>query len=121
MVCRMDQCNAPFKVVSRDGSCQRNIGEGVWDCSQVVRRRCKALTHWGVCTVKQLACLLAHAALVAHHTHANKICFHYCHVVQVWMPRGGHLMRGITRANITRLCQQEGLPLRECDFYLTQV
>jgi branched-subunit amino acid aminotransferase/4-amino-4-deoxychorismate lyase len=30
-------------------------------------------------------------------------------------------MRGITRANITRLCQQEGLPLRECDFYLTQV
>jgi hypothetical protein len=37
------------------------------------------------------------------------------------MPRGGHLMRGITRANIARLCQQEGLPLRECDFYLTQV
>jgi len=37
------------------------------------------------------------------------------------MPRGGYLMRGITRANIVRLCQQEGLPLRECDFYLTQV
>jgi hypothetical protein len=43
------------------------------------------------------------------------------HRVQVWMPRGGYLMRGITRANVIRLCQQEGLPLRECDFYLTQV
>ena len=41
--------------------------------------------------------------------------------VQVWMPRGAYLMRGVTRANVVRLCQQEGLPLRECDFYLTQV
>jgi hypothetical protein len=40
---------------------------------------------------------------------------------QVWMPRGAYLMRGVTRANVVRLCQQEGLPLRECDFYLTQV
>ncbi|KAF8057631.1 branched-chain-amino-acid aminotransferase-like protein 1 [Scenedesmus sp. PABB004] len=40
---------------------------------------------------------------------------------EVWVPRGAYLMRGVTRANVLRLCAAHGLPLRECDFYLTQV
>lgn len=30
-------------------------------------------------------------------------------------------MRGITRANVIKLCEREGLAFKECDFYLTQV
>jgi hypothetical protein len=30
-------------------------------------------------------------------------------------------MRGITRAAVMQLCEEQGLPLQECDFYLTQV
>jgi hypothetical protein len=42
-------------------------------------------------------------------------------LLQVWAPRGGYLMRGITRANVMALCREHGVTLRECDFYLTQV
>jgi hypothetical protein len=47
-------------------------------------------------------------------------CF-VCLCLQVWAPRGGYLMRGITRANVMALCKDHGVMLRECDFYLTQV
>lgn len=39
----------------------------------------------------------------------------------VWAPRGAYQMRGITRTNLMRICEEEGIPIRECDFYLTQV
>jgi hypothetical protein len=31
------------------------------------------------------------------------------------------MMRGVTRAHVMSLCRRHGLPLREDDFYLTQV
>lgn len=40
---------------------------------------------------------------------------------EVVAPSGRHQMRGITRANVLRLCAANGIPCREADFYLTQV
>eukprot|EP00878_Enallax_costatus_P024497 GHUV01026145.1.p1 GENE.GHUV01026145.1~~GHUV01026145.1.p1 ORF type:complete len:241 (+),score=63.18 GHUV01026145.1:797-1519(+) len=51
----------------------------------------------------------------------NSVNFFIVREGEVWAPRGAYQMRGITRANVIKLCQQEGLAVRECDFYLTQV
>ena len=40
---------------------------------------------------------------------------------QVWTSRPGHIMQGITRGNIIKLCVKHSIPCQECDFTLTQV
>ncbi|KAI8474363.1 MAG: branched chain amino acid aminotransferase [Monoraphidium minutum] len=40
---------------------------------------------------------------------------------EVWAPRGGHMMRGITRDLVLALAAEEGLSVRELDFSLSQV
>lgn len=40
---------------------------------------------------------------------------------QVWTSKPGHIMQGITRGNIIKLCSKNGIPCIECDFTLTQV
>ncbi|KAF6259665.1 branched chain amino acid aminotransferase [Scenedesmus sp. NREL 46B-D3] len=51
----------------------------------------------------------------------NSVNFFIVREGEVWAPRGGYLMRGITRTNVMALCREHGVTLRECDFYLTQV
>ena len=40
---------------------------------------------------------------------------------EVWAPTTKHQLHGVTRYNITVLCQQAGIPCRELDFSLTQL
>lgn len=40
---------------------------------------------------------------------------------QVWTSTGKYCLAGITRANVLRLCGENGIPARECDFSLTEV
>ncbi|GHP10048.1 hypothetical protein PPROV_000878100 [Pycnococcus provasolii] len=40
---------------------------------------------------------------------------------EVWAPTTKYQLHGITRYNILVLCHQAGIPIRECDFSLTQL
>jgi len=39
----------------------------------------------------------------------------------LWTSTGQYCLRGITRANVLRLAEANGIPIRECNFTLTQV
>ena len=40
---------------------------------------------------------------------------------EVWTSTGMYCLGGITRANVLRICAQDGIPARECNFSLTDV
>jgi len=40
---------------------------------------------------------------------------------QIWAPRPGHHMPGITKSLVLALAADEGLTVKECDFSLAQV
>ena len=40
---------------------------------------------------------------------------------EVWTSSGDYCLGGITRGNVIRLCEQEGIPIRQKNFSLTDV
>lgn len=46
---------------------------------------------------------------------------HHKYLPEVWAPTGSYQLRGITRAKVIELCRKDGIPVKECDFSLTQV
>ena len=51
----------------------------------------------------------------------NSTHFFIVRKCEVWTSSGNYCLGGITRANVIRLCREQGIPVREKDFSLTDV